>query len=272
MKPDAIPAWTALERRMQDLGLNVWLVRTRQQVESAFAAPATTGKDTVRKETAGDDAPGSLSALLPACKSVVLLGSAGQQFWEQCLPERQGGEPNPIDLHTERVVEQAMDELRRADPTAVAAYPFAHRRRIVPFLALVEGTPLLRHAPFGVAVHSRFGPWFAWRAALLTELSLPPTALAGPSPCEACPAPCVAACPAGAVNKGGFDWQLCVNHRAAEERSRVAEETCRETCLARMACPVAAQYRYSDEQMAYHYGVSLRTILAEGWAKPSRII
>lgn len=275
MKPDAIAAWTALERHMLELGLNVWLLRSRQQVEPAFAARAAAGKDTVGndtvdndtagknsagKATEGEEPPSSISLLHPACKTIVLLGSAGREFWEQCLAARQGGEPDPMDRHTERVVEQAMDELRRADPTALAAYPFAHERQIVPFLALLEGTPLLRHTPFGVALHSRFGPWFAWRAALLTALPLPPTALEGPSPCEACPAPCVAACPVGAVKKTGFDWQTCVTHR-------VAEETCRETCLARMACPVAPQYRYSGEQMAYHYGISLRTILSEGWAK-----
>ena len=59
--------------------------------------------------------------------------------------------------------------------------------------------------------------------------------------------------------KSGFDWQACVDYR-------VAENTCRDTCLARQACPVGPDHRYSREQMGYHYRISLRTILAEGWA------
>ena len=66
--------------------------------------------------------------------------------------------------------------------------------------------------------------------------------------------------PAGAGAKAGFDWQGCVNYR-------VSENTCRNTCLARMACPVGPEHRYTEDQMAYHYGVSLRSILAEGWAR-----
>ena len=62
---------------------------------------------------------------------------------------------------------------------------------------------------------------------------------------------CVAACPADAVEVGArFNLAACFNHRAAPGSS------CACTCLSRRACPVGSQYQYSDEQMAYHYGIS----------------
>ena len=250
MEPEARRAWSVFERRMQAEGLNVWLIRSREEVEPAFNS----------RRGAHHADLGAPSTFHPSYRAAVLLGSAGASFWRMCREARREPAPDPLDRHTEHTVEQALKALRPADPTVLAAYPFAHQRRIVPFLALLEGTTLLRYAPFGVSLHARFGPWFAWRAVLLTEHALPPTALPAQSPCASCPTPCVSACPAGAVAKAGFDWQLCVNHR-------VAEASCRATCLARVACPVGQEHRYTDEQMAYHYGISLRTILAEGWAE-----
>ena len=251
MEPSARAAWTAFERQAEAEGLNVRIVRTRKAVESAFAAGSGRSSS-------------SPAAFHPTYRRAVLLGSAGTPLWERFQAAGPGGgTAHPLDRYTERAVERVLGALREADAGAVAVYPFEHARRIVPFLAFLQDTSLLRVTPFGVAVHARFGPWFAWRAAVLTSLPLPASSLSAESPCAACPAPCTDACPAGVVAKAGFGWQGCVDFR-------VREAPCRATCLARQACPVGVEFRYGPEQMAYHYEVSLRTILAEGWAQTDR--
>ncbi|MCZ6843165.1 MAG: hypothetical protein O7G32_10075 [SAR324 cluster bacterium] len=260
-------AWSSLSQEADTAGLNLRLVLPRERVEQGFrskeegAAEALTGATHTRVFPGGS--PG---AYHPSYECAVLLGTAGRRFWERFMAlqgSARDKEPNPMDRYTERVVEELLEGLRGADATAVAAYPFEHPRRIMPFLALLEGNSQLQFTPFGVGVDTEFGPWFAWRAVLLTVLPLPLSTLTGTSPCAACPAPCVSACPAGVVAKERFDWQGCVSYR-------VHEQPCRSTCLARMACPVGTEYRYGGEQMAYHYNASLRMIEAGGWAKQPR--
>ena len=261
MTPAAETAWAAFEREADAAGLNVRLVLTRDRAERGFRARAAAPTEPAR------DARGSGARVAPTAgpeafhggyRRLVLLGSAGKEIWERFQTAAAAEEtkpPDPLDRHTERIVESLAAAFRAADPGVLAVYPFDHPRRIVPWLALLEGSSQLRFTPFGVGIHSRFGPWFAWRAALLSELPLPLSPAEEESPCAACPAPCVAACPAGAVAKEAFDWRACVDYR-------VAEQPCRATCLARMACPVGTEYRYGKAQTAYHYSASLRMIEA----------
>jgi hypothetical protein len=46
----------------------------------------------------------------------------------------------------------------------------------------------------------------------------------------------------------------CADHRLQPDSS------CAKTCLSRVACPIAPEHRYSDDQLAYHYSRSLETI------------
>jgi len=222
----------------------VWVV-SRAKVEAGFRGlPA---------------APATPAALHPAYRQVVVLGSAGPAFWRGFQAQHAGTpDPagNPLDRYTERVVEALLAELRADDPTAVAVYPFRHARQVLGFGRLLGDAPWLASAPFGVMVAPAAGPWWALRGALLTALAWPPDPPAGESPCAACPAPCVAACPAGAVAKAGFAWEACAD-------SRLGGPTCRETCLARLACPAGADCRYPPDEIAHHYRASLREL--EAW-------
>ena len=58
-------------------------------------------------------------------------------------------------------------------------------------------------------------------------------------------APCVAACPAGAVTRGGFDIVAC-------QARRLVAEPCRESCAARIACVRGPEHRYRDAELAFH--------------------
>jgi hypothetical protein len=247
--PAPPPSWPDLDAAAEAAGLNLRVVVARGEVEAAFTRAARNAAAPGLRTPLALRSP---SAIHAGWRSALLLGSAGRPFWERCRAAP-GAPPDPLDRCAEREAATLLEPLRERDPSAQSVFPFRHARQVVPFQALAAGLPWAVAGPFGVAVHPRFGPWFAWRAALLTALETPPTPAPAPAPCAACPAPCVAACPAGAVARSGFAWEACVDFR-------LAQAPCRETCLAREACPAGAEFRYGAEQMAYHYRASLRMI------------
>lgn len=244
--------WQAFEAAADEAGLNVRVAVPGDAVDTAFAQVRQ------RRPAAGPAIPPGAAPrdLAPGYRWAIVLGSAGRRLWErlQAQPEAERAAPDPLDRLTERTAEALLALLWKADPRARSAFPFRHARQLVPFQALTQHLPWAGMAPLGILVHPRVGPWFAWRAALLTALE-PPGHLQehGESPCVICPAPCVSACPAQAVDQRGFRWEAC-----AEFRLRKAP--CRETCLARQACPAGAAFRYAPDQLAYHYGASLRML------------
>lgn len=244
--------WRDFEAAAEEAGLNVRVAVQRPDVDAAFAwvrqRRAAGGPAALVAASPGDWAP--------EYRWAIVLGSAGRRLWErlQALPEVERAAQDPLDHLTERSIEPLLVLLRKADPGVQSAFPFRHVRQLVPFHALTQHLPWACPTPLGILVHPRVGPWFAWRAALFTTLE-PPRRMEehGASPCTTCPAPCVTACPAHAADKRGFDWQAC-----AEFRLRAVP--CRETCLARQACPAGPVFRYGPDQLAYHYGTSLRML------------
>ena len=232
----------------------LWVV-SRADVDAACAGGGTDGAS-----TAAEAPTLTPAALHPGYRAVVLLASPGRTFWEgfrRRVPRLDDAGPNPLDRYSEEVVEALARRLGKHDPTALTVYPFHHERQLMGFNRLVGGARWTVSTPFGMTVDPHFGPWFVWRGAILTALDWPPTTPPETPACEGCPAPCVTACPSGAAALSGFDWETCADFR-------LNARTCRETCLARIACPVGTQYRYGAEQLRYHYGASLRMI--ERWA------
>lgn len=281
MKEPLSPScWEKFQAGAEAAGLNLRLVLTREEVERGFhaaAGGAVSAASTTSAAGAVSAGADLLAALHPDYRWAVLLGSAGRPFWRAFQRWRgaQPGSPrdeppNPMDRFTETIVESLLEFPRGEDPAVQAAYPFGHARRLVPFLGLLQGSSLLDFTPFGVAVHPTAGPWYAWRAVVLTRMpppvelrpaefltarSLPPKSV-----CADCEAPCVEACPAGAAGKVDFQWKKCAEHRAAGGIAGAAEKSCRATCHARLACPVGTEFRYGNRQMAFHYAASLRMI------------
>jgi ferredoxin len=240
--PRAIAVWRRIRDAASEAGLTIAWVLPRVRVDLGFKGKTERGVTPAQ--------------LHPGYRSAIVLGSGGARFWERfrtATPGNLNVETNPLDRFTESEVEKLIGLLREADPGAVAAYPFRHERQLLPFAGLTQDIAAFRVAPFGVLIDPVHGPWFAWRAALLTSLELPPHVPDGDAPCLRCPAPCVTACPVGAVDLNGFRWRDCVSHR-------VAATSCRERCLAREACPVGVASRYPGEAIRYHYGASLRMI------------
>lgn len=111
-------------------------------------------------------------------------------------------------------------------------------------------------SPFKVGVNDKWGSWFAYRAVLLADTDFAITSpLDSESPCIRCQQkPCIKACPADALASGELNFDSCINYRKQPLSS------CQLICHARVSCPAGAEYCYSDEQLNYHYAVSMKTI------------
>jgi hypothetical protein len=109
----------------------------------------------------------------------------------------------------------------------------------------------------GVTVHPEYGPWIAFRAALLLDEALDsPGEALGFDPCPDCTArTCIPACPVGAVSSdSGWDIPKCLTHRVE------VEPDCTPRCHARAGCVLGPEHRYPDDELAYHQMRALRSM------------
>ena len=197
-------------------------------------------------------------------RQLILFGHAGRRLWE-CVQAQATTSAHPIDDHSMRVVEAWL----------ARAVTGARRRFVYP-----RGLPAGRHvglqrlgtlagwhhaSPFMVGIDARWGSWFAYRAALLTDTDLPATPREDRGhPCENCSAkPCIRACPPRALDSGTMDARACREHRLAENSS------CAASCLARLACPVGSEHRYEPGQIRHSGAGSLAAIRGPLVPRPS---
>ncbi|MDX1812491.1 MAG: hypothetical protein R3240_11120, partial [Gammaproteobacteria bacterium] len=113
-------------------------------------------------------------------------------------------------------------------------------------------------SPFRVGINNVWGSWFAYRVAILTNTNITPSAKQNTvSPCLNCHTrDCIQACPTEALDSSVLSFETCIEYR------KLVNSSCQNTCHSRVACPVAVQHRYTQEQLHYHYSVSLKTIKA----------
>jgi cyanocobalamin reductase (cyanide-eliminating) / alkylcobalamin dealkylase len=133
------------------------------------------------------------------------------------------GERDPLDHYTERVIDATFPGARRY---------YGHRRydgAFPPLQRLAAATGLGALAPSHLVIHPIYGPWFALRAVVLVE-GEPPVRAPIPQPCR-----CDASC------------------RAAFARAQRSEDW-RDWLAVRDSCPLRT-WRYSDEQVHYHYSM-----------------
>lgn len=194
--------------------------------------------------SAGEASPAGPGGL-PA-RSVLLAGHGGGSIWEPFNAWRQRREADPsgpLDAWSKQVLGAVAERFgaRAVFPSEPPYLPFQQ------WAMRAEG---LRPSPLGILMHPVFGPWHAYRGALLfgEAISFPPARSPG-HPCDACDAkPCLTACPVDAYTRDGFDVGACRAHLRTPEG-----ETCRaDGCLARNACPVGVAYRYPPEQQRFH--------------------
>lgn len=188
-------------------------------------------------------------------KSLLLIGNSGTALWQK-MPANYLQRENAVDEYTE-------DTLKQILPTV---FPDAHWQILfpaadggkVPNLQKLGSLAGWHHpSPLGNGINQQCGLWFAYRAVVGIDLSLTPSKpLAGDSPCLSCvDTPCIDACPASALAVRQVpDMAACVKYRSEPKSA------CAQTCLARLACPVATDRRYSDDQISYFYRTSLSSL------------
>jgi epoxyqueuosine reductase len=185
-------------------------------------------------------------------RRLLLLGHGGRRLWT-ALQKWGWQTADPIDHYSTQITRQFIRHYL-GDPPTCWLYPNAPY--LVPLQQLGTWAGWSYPSPLGQGIHPEFGVWFAYRAAFLTTVELPLCVEPErPSPCASCLAkPCIATCPVEAVQMDRFDVDGCAHYRLR------TQSPCVDRCLARLACPVFPEHRYTLAQIQYHYHHSLATL------------
>ena len=190
-------------------------------------------------------------APLPDERQLILFGHGGRRLWEAVQASGVGGQ-DPIDEYSTQTISHWF----------ASHAPDRHYRILYPgdqpiaLQSLGQLAGWHHAAPFMVGIDSEWGSWFAYRAVVISDTNFQPNlAVDRNNPCLTCAAkPCIAACPAAAMADGKFALSPCLNYR------QQGDSSCAHTCLARLACPIAPEHRYTAEQMRHSYSRSLKLI------------
>ncbi len=190
----------------------------------------------------GDGAPEGVG-------TVVLLGFApgGWDVFSGSAEAADGG-ADPLDRWSARVVGALAERLG-----AAALFPFGGPP-YSPFLRWAQRGEGARPSPVGMMVSPTRGLWMSYRGALGLAGRLALEDAPGADPCLGCPAPCLTACPVGAMGEAPYDVPACTAH--VESRKGTA---CREIgCLVRHSCPAGRDVTPGREQTGFHMTAFLR--------------
>jgi hypothetical protein len=184
--------------------------------------------------------------LPPGTRTLLMLGPLEPGFWAHLTAQPEwaqseaNGAPDPVDRWSRRVIGGIACDLG-----AKALFPFGGAP-YHPFYKWALRTGQVWESPVRLLVHRSQGLLVSFRGALALKDSLP-LPDAAPKPCDLCPKPCLAACPADALTAGGYDVPACHTYLGENER-----DCLKSGCLVRRACPVSATYARMAEQSAYH--------------------
>ena len=179
----------------------------------------------------------------PGTRTLLMLGPAEPGFWAHLTAQPEWGGPDPVDRWSRRVIGRLACDLG-----AKALFPFGGPP-YHPFYAWALRTGRVWDSPVRLLVHAGQGLMVSFRGALALKQAVavpPPVA----RPCDACPAPCLSACPAGALTGAGYDVPSC--HAFLDRPEGAGCMT--GGCLVRRACPLSQSYARLPEQSAYHMG------------------
>lgn len=187
--------------------------------------------------------PGPEDGAPQGTRTLLLVGPDEPGFWAHMTvqPEWLDGTPDPVDRWSRRVIGRLACDLG-----AKAVFPFGGPP-YAPFQRWARATGRAWESPVRLLVHDVAGLMVSYRGALALKdrLDLPP---AGPRPCDTCAAPCLTACPAGALTGAGYDVPAC---HAFLDRPQ-GQDCLTGGCHVRRACPLSQSYGRVAGQSAYH--------------------
>ena len=118
------------------------------------------------------------SALDRDARSIVVIGNGGGALWAS-LKSHAARNPgwwnreNPLDDFTREVVERDIAApLRASGARCTTVYPFMSNGPTLSFIELGKVAGIAGPSILGVTVHPLYGPWIAFRAALLLDEEL----------------------------------------------------------------------------------------------------
>lgn len=181
-------------------------------------------------------------------RTIILIGHEGSSHWtafRQWQAQSPDGDlTDPLDRWSKAVL---MPIAERFDAKAF----FPSDPPFQPFQQWAMRAEGLKPSPLGILIHPRLGLWHGYRGAFAFGHVLEGAGAedTGAFPCDTCAAkPCLHHCPAGAILESGFQYQPCRSHLAGAGGVECLDGG----CLARNACPVGAEYRYTDDQLRFH--------------------
>lgn len=195
--------------------------------------------------------PGPADGVPAGTGTLCLVGAAPSgAMWASfaASAEAADGEPDPLDRWSRRTIAGIAGAVG-----AVAVFPF-DGPPYPPFIAWAKRAEGARPSPLGMLVTPSRGLWVSWRGALALPGRLPLAAAEFPDPCLRCPAPCVTACPVGAL---GGDAPYDVPRCTAHVRSPAGVSCRAEGCRVRDICPAGIAARPPEAQRAFHMAAFL---------------
>ena len=177
-------------------------------------------------------------------RTLLLLGPAEPGFWSHvtAAPEFRDGNPDPLDRWSRRVIGRLACDLG-----AKALFPFVGPPW-QPFIAWARRSGRAWQSPVGFLVHDRAGLMVSYRGALALKARIDLPAPPDAPPCATCAAPCVSACPVGALSQSGYDTAACHAYLDTAPGADCMDRG----CAVRRACPVSRSYGRLPGQSAFH--------------------
>lgn len=175
-------------------------------------------------------------------ETILLISPDEPAFWPifTASPEYADALPDPMDRWSARVIGDWAQRIgaRAVFPSDGPPYPG--------FFDWALASHRFWQSPVGMLVHDHMGLFASFRGAVILprHLPLPPHS---PSPCSACAAPCLTACPASAFTPA---YQVA---RCHDWLGRPDGQDCMtQGCHVRRACPISQGCGRLPEQSAWH--------------------